>query len=255
MKDQQETEIERISREYRRRDAAAAASARSGPDHAALFYLHSLEWEVVRILRDGGTDLTASDVLDVGCGAGRLTNRLAELGARSVSGVDLMPARVAAARASYPALDVREANAAQLPFADGSFDLVTHFACLSSVLDDEVRRAIAAEMWRVTRAGGAILSYDLRPAPTPVRAAGAAVRRLQERRGVPAAPQTPIRPIGPGELRALFPHAETLLHRTAILNVALGGVARRSRSAATLLASVPPLRSHLVGLARKPAGA
>ena len=59
------------------------------------------------------------------------------------------------------------ANAAELPFPDGEFDLVTHFTCLSSVLDPGLRAAIAAEMWRVVRPGGVVLSFDMRPAPWP----------------------------------------------------------------------------------------
>ncbi len=71
----------------------------------------------------------------------------------AVAGVDPSASFVAAARARLPGLDVREAKAEALPFADGSFDavlaqLVVHF------MDDPV--AGLREMGRVARPGGTV---------------------------------------------------------------------------------------------------
>lgn len=250
-----DAEVERIATEYRRRDAAAVSDAPAHAiDPALAFYLHSLEWEVLRILRDAGVELGGARVLDIGCGTGLLAHRLIELGAGEVTGVDLMDHRVATARARYPFPPLRfeQANAAELPFADASFDLVTHFTCLSSVLDPGLRSRIAAEMWRVARPGGAVLSHDLRPSPVPVRWAGRAATWIARRRaGGPPPAQTPVHPLSLREVRALFPQAR-LVHRTAMLNVGLGGAARRSRALGEVLALVPPLRSHLLVVAQKP---
>ena len=93
-------------------------------------------------------------VLDVGCGPGALTARLVErLGADAVTGVDPSASFVAAARARFPGVDLREARAEELPFPDGSFDvvlaqLVVHF------MDDPV--AGLREMGRVARPGGTV---------------------------------------------------------------------------------------------------
>ncbi|GAA1147974.1 class I SAM-dependent methyltransferase [Nocardioides aquiterrae] len=71
--------------------------------------------------------------VDVGCGPGVLTARLAErLGPEHVAAVDPSPPFVAAARARCPGVDVREGTAESLPFEDGAFDLalanlVVHF--------------------------------------------------------------------------------------------------------------------------------
>ena len=71
--------------------------------------------------------------LDVGCGPGVLTSRLAaRLGAENVAAVDPSPPFVAAARDRCPGVDVREGRAEVLPFEDDSFDavlanLVVHF--------------------------------------------------------------------------------------------------------------------------------
>jgi SAM-dependent methyltransferase len=93
-------------------------------------------------------------VLDVGCGPGVLTAPLLErCGPGSVAAVDPSTSFVAAARERFPDLDVREATAEALPFADGAFDaalaqLVVHF------MTDPV--AGLREMGRVTRIGGVV---------------------------------------------------------------------------------------------------
>ena len=61
--------------------------------------------------------------LDVGCGPGALTAELVRrLGADHVAAVDPSPSFVAACAARLPGVDVRQAAAEDLPFADGSVD-------------------------------------------------------------------------------------------------------------------------------------
>ena len=92
--------------------------------------------------------------IDVGCGPGSLTTELAgRLGPAAVAAVDPSPPFVAAARLRHPGVDVREAPAEALPFADDLFDaalaqLVVHF------MADPV--AGLREMARVTRLGGVV---------------------------------------------------------------------------------------------------
>jgi SAM-dependent methyltransferase len=92
--------------------------------------------------------------LDVGCGPGALTAQLVErLGSAAVTAVDPSEQFVAATRARFPDVEVRQASAEQLPFADDGFDLalaqlVVHF------MSDPV--AGLTEMARVTRPGGLV---------------------------------------------------------------------------------------------------
>ena len=92
--------------------------------------------------------------LDVGCGPGVLIAELARrLGAAAISAVDPSQPFVDAARERHPDVDVRQARAELLPFADDSFDaslaqLVVHF------MDDPL--AGLHEMSRVTRRGGVV---------------------------------------------------------------------------------------------------
>ncbi len=92
--------------------------------------------------------------LDVGSGPGALTAALVHrLGARSVAAVEPSAAFVAAVRARLPDVDVRQASAEQLPFADDEFDLT-----LAQLVVHFLRRPEAgiAEMARVTRPGGIV---------------------------------------------------------------------------------------------------
>ena len=89
-------------------------------------------------------------VLEVGCGTGLILERVAKV-ARAATGVDLSPGMLAKARER--GLEVREADATALPFADGTFDVTYSFKVLSHVPD--LGRALS-EMARVTRPGGRV---------------------------------------------------------------------------------------------------
>ena len=88
--------------------------------------------------------------LDLGCGEGRLSRDLRDLGHRVV-GVDASAAMVASARQADPELEARVADAAALPFGDGEFDCVIAFMSLQDV--DDYEGAIG-ECARVLSPGG-----------------------------------------------------------------------------------------------------
>jgi trans-aconitate methyltransferase len=87
-------------------------------------------------------------ILDLGCGDGQLTARLAVAGVE-VRGVDASAAMVAAARAAGIGAD--EAPAEALPYADASFDAVFSNAALHWVRDQD---AMMANVHRVLKSGG-----------------------------------------------------------------------------------------------------
>lgn len=93
-------------------------------------------------------------VLDVGCGAGTDLVRFARAGAL-VSGVDLSAAAVDLARANVAQqgleADIREADAAHLPYPDGTFDLVFAHGVVQYSADPA---GVVGECWRVLKPGG-----------------------------------------------------------------------------------------------------
>jgi SAM-dependent methyltransferase len=97
--------------------------------------------------------------LDVGCGEGRVTRDLKELGHRVV-GLDASETMVAAARDADPSGDYLVADAAALPFPDGQADLVVAFMSLMDV-DDMV--AAVRELARVLKPGGILALAVVHP--------------------------------------------------------------------------------------------
>jgi ubiquinone/menaquinone biosynthesis C-methylase UbiE len=241
-------ELARIEAAYTERDAGDAESVYSFGNPGYVLFQQLLEAALLRSLRRSPVALERASVLDIGCGSGYYAHRMLEFGAAAATGVDLMPQRIEEARERYPRVRFEAVNAAELPFADGEFELVTQFTCLSSVLDPSLRAAIAAEMWRVTAARGIIVSWDMRPEPGPLRAR----RALRAARAAAAPPEegTPTTGISDSELRRLFPGG-TLDYETAALDFELCAIAARSYLAARLLACVPPLRAHAIGVVTK----
>lgn len=103
-------------------------------------------------------------VLDVACGPGSLTLQLAPHVARA-TGLDLTPAmldqaREAQARSGIGNVEWVLGDGANLPFASGSFTLVT---CSAAFHHFDDPGAILGEMARVCRAGGRIVVSDVTP--------------------------------------------------------------------------------------------
>jgi SAM-dependent methyltransferase len=122
------------------------------------------------IMRGHGTPAT---ILDLGCGTGEISSRLAALfPAAQVTGVDLIEAHLDLARQRYASFGDRlrfvEADAFELPLADRSFDLVVCRHMLQAVPHAE---RVMAEMVRVARPGGRlhllVEDYDMIHAAGP----------------------------------------------------------------------------------------
>lgn len=118
-------------------------------------------------------------VLEIGCGPGHLSLRLARQHDLEVTGVDLDPAMIARARASADRAraDIDRADdgdqrgptflvgdATSLPFPDGSFDLAVSTFSLHHWSDPT---AGLAEIGRVLRPGARALVWDFRPGVRP----------------------------------------------------------------------------------------
>lgn len=91
-------------------------------------------------------DLRGRRVLDVGCGRGDWLALLERRGA-SVSGIDISQVAVEACRLRLPGADIRHGPAEELPFPDGTFDVITcmgsleHFVNKVRALREMVRAA------------------------------------------------------------------------------------------------------------------
>jgi SAM-dependent methyltransferase len=105
--------------------------------------------------------------LDIGCGEGSNTRKLAQLGAR-MCGVDIAPTFIRHARETEAAgplgIDFEVADGMSLPFAGGSFDFVTAFMSLMDMPDHGLA---LKEAYRVLRPGGFLQFSILHPCFAP----------------------------------------------------------------------------------------
>jgi SAM-dependent methyltransferase len=132
-------------------------------------------------------------ILDLGCGDGALTQRIAAAGA-AVVGVDASAEQVAAARAL--GLDARVADGQALPF-DGEFDAILTNAALHWMKDAD---AAIDGMWRALRPGGRVVGEI--GGQGNVEKIGAALVAAMDRRGLDGRAAFPWYFPGPDEYRA-----------------------------------------------------
>ncbi|HEX6259845.1 MAG TPA: methyltransferase domain-containing protein, partial [Woeseiaceae bacterium] len=122
-----------------------------------------------------------------------------------------------------------EGNAEQLDFPDEWFDLVSVFTVFSSILEVRMAKSVAQNIARVLSSRGVVVWYDVRY-PNPWNPA--------------------IRPMTISSIRGLFPSFELQLESSTLLPPVARQLGRLTDLAYPLLASIPILRSHYIGLLR-----
>lgn len=99
-----------------------------------------------QIIKKSLLPMTGESLLDVGCGTGHFTRRLANIGLK-VTGLDSDASMLAFAEKYSSKVSYHLGGAEHLPFADNSFDYVIAITSLCFI-DDPVQAI--KEMWRVT---------------------------------------------------------------------------------------------------------
>ena len=229
----EQAEDERVRAAYARRRQSIPAGRYARTNPFTLCAAHEREEEMAAMFRaEGLTTLAGLRILDVGCGRGDTLRQMIEYGAdpELLTGIDLLDENVKRAHRLSPNLQIICGSASRLPFPDASFDLVLQFTLFTSILNDEVKRSIAAEMTRVLTPGGRILWYDF---------------SFNN-------PKNPdVRGIGKREIRALFPGLEMKTKRVTLAPPLGRIVAPFSIVLYYLLSRVRPLCTHLLCLLQK----
>lgn len=123
-------------------------------------YLNSFENDVLYKFLG---NLKDKEVLDVGCGTGRLIKFMSERGAQ-VSGTDVSEGMLEIARKNFPDLSFVKAEAENLPYEDNSFDLVVaafvivHLKNLDKFFE---------EVYRVLKDGGVFILSNINQRKAP----------------------------------------------------------------------------------------
>jgi ubiquinone/menaquinone biosynthesis C-methylase UbiE len=223
-------ELARIRAEYQSRDESLTEGRYAWDKPEIQYWKARTTSACVSLLCErGALPLISQSVLDVGCGNGQWLPEFQQWGAQrhNLHGIELLEQRVAQARQRVPEADIRCGDASHLPWPDASFDLVTQFTVFSSILDEDMRARVAAEMLRVLKPGGHILWYDCRYS-NPSRAA--------------------VRGIVRGDIERLFPNCAIRAKSATLVPPLSRFVASYSWTAAALLESLPFMRTHLAAL-------
>lgn len=224
--------IQEVYREYAARGFGRSKWSPANPGNQAVW--DECYFRLREILRNTGfLPLENRLVLDVGCGAGERLAALVKLGARpgNLFGVDLIPERIRQARIKHPEINFEPANAEALPFADGTFDLVTVFTVFTSILDVRMAANVCREIARVLAPGGGVVWYDFR------------MRSPFNRH---------VRGLSRKQIQALFAGFQINLETVSLLPPLARRLGRLTRALYPPLSSVPFLRSHYLGILAKP---
>ena len=204
-------------------------------EHLPNYFLHSqlVRDCIVEMTHERMFPLDNRAVADIGCGAGRWLLEFAQWEGRNLHGIDLEESRIRRAMELLPSADLHTGDARRLPWANDSFDLVSQFTLFTSILNDAVKKQIAAEMLRVLKPGGVILWYDFRV-------------NNPRNRGV--------RGIAKAEIHSLFPGCTIRLRRVTLAPPLARMTVPLSWIAASILEKLPFLRTHHLGIIRKAGG-
>ncbi len=216
---------ERLRAEYARRAQDPRYQEWYADTNAANRLLEQERDAVIQELVRSHSALFSPDarILDIGCGARHeLAKWRASVAEKNLCGIDLLPTRVMRGRQVYPVLPLVCGDAARLPFASHTFQLVTQFTVFTSILDAELKQHLAREMLRVLKPHGAILWYDYWFNPTNPHTRGIPLR----------------------EIRQLFPDCSLRVRRVTLAPPLARRVAPRSLKLCALLNRIPFLRSH-----------
>lgn len=229
-----EAEIARIRAEYKRRGRSLPSDLYGLNRPVNLFFhCQTIRKAIATLVREGSFPLEGRVIADIGCGRGAWLTQFVQWGARpaDLCGIDLDEDRVQVARERIASGDLRTGDASRLPWPNATFDLETQFTLFTSVLDMEVKRQIASEMLRVLKPGGLILWYDFRYNN----------------------PRNPnVRGIGAKEICSLFPGCVVGLEKVTLAPPIARAVVPLSWVAGLILEKVPLLRTHYLGIIRKP---
>lgn len=227
------TELDRIKKAYQARIRRDVVKRYSMFLPGELYMLQRREEETLQLLRQQGvTELDRLRILEIGCGRGSRLVDWIRWGASAslLCEIDLMETFIRDASRTVPAAKLVVGSADQLPYQDHCFDIVVQLTVFSSILDLDIRRAVAREMMRVLTPAGLIIWYDFR---------------------YPSLRNPDVHSIGLSELQQLFPGRKVNARSMTLLPPLTRKLAQVSFAACRALETLPPLRSHYLAAIRR----
>lgn len=160
-------ELIRIKQEYEKRDNKINElnwkDSIYHPRHSLgqLFYEHHRK-SLIRAINRLDINLDSLKILDIGCGDGNWLRMLVDLGAnpQNLTGIDLSEKRINVAKQSNPAINWIHGQEENIPLLSQGYDLVMQIVVFSSILNQELSKDLASEIYRLTKIGGYIVWLD-----------------------------------------------------------------------------------------------
>jgi SAM-dependent methyltransferase len=222
-----ESEEARAVRERYARRAAGGDPRYSLLNPSALLALQERQRATLRLFSQLGLrDLSASSLLEVGCGEGGNLLDFLRMGfaPQHLCGIELLADRYHAARECLPStVSLQLGDASTLPLP--ACDIVFQATVFSSLLDDAFQQRLADAMWAAVKPGGGVLWYDF-TVDNP---------RNPDVRGVPL-----------DRVRQLFPRARAQARRITLAPPIARAVTRAHPALYTLFNALPALRTHVL---------
>lgn len=223
-------EKNRIETEYFRREREVEADLYAPWQPAENFILSERKYRAAVLIHKAGKFPVAGDrCLEIGFGKlGWLADLISwGLQETDLHGIELDEKRARQAQNALPNADLRIGDATTLPWESNFFKIVITSTVFSSILDLDVRKLIAEEITRVLTPGGVLMWYDL---------------------AIDNPRNANVKGIDKNGLRGLFPGLTAQIQSITLAPPIVRFVAPRSQTLATLLSSIPMLRTHLLAL-------
>lgn len=225
-----ESEAQRIRAEYQRRNLEVDRDLYAPWQPGEIFMIAERERVAAIMLKDLDRFPVAGErCLEIGYGKLGWLGRMVSWGLREsdLHGIELDEERAMVAKGALPNASLRVGNAVDLPWMSSYFRIVIVSTLFSSILDEHVQKVIAREIDRVLMPGGVVLWYD------------AAVNNPRNKQ---------LKGISRSDIRELFPEYGHHLRSLTLAPPVSRKVAKYSWTAATILSTIPFLRTHLLGV-------
>ena len=154
--------FEQVTRDYERLEPAGADTWSPLEKEKELCHRLRLAWALREGIRRTALDVATARFLDVGCGVGRSTRMLVELGAdpTRVAGVDIRSDALETARHKNPAIAFTHWDPTATPSWPGPIDFCLQCTVFSSIRDRAERAWLGARMVECIRPGGWLFWWD-----------------------------------------------------------------------------------------------
>ena len=104
--------------------------------------------------------LSDAEILDVGCGYGRLLHELSAAGYKNIKGAEPSDALRRRYEKEGGVHEIHTPENGLMPFSNNSFDAVILVAVLTSIPDEKIQSALISDIYRVLVPGGILYIND-----------------------------------------------------------------------------------------------